>query len=68
MGLKEYDKGMDEVVSKTSNLEAAIKRDLYFLGLSLGRKYNQLRICYNLFIIGIVLSILFFGISYAVFE
>lgn len=68
MSLPDYDQGMDEVVSKTKNLEAAIKRDLYFLGLSLGRKYNQLRICYNLFIIGIVLSILFFGISYAVFE
>lgn len=68
MSLKEYDAGMDVVVSKTKNLEAAIKRDLYFLGLSLGRKYNQLRICYNLFIIGIVLSIVFFGVSYAIFE
>lgn len=67
MGIHEYDSGMDQVIQKDTNLESAIKRDLYFLGRSLGRKYNQLRICYNLFMIGVVLSVLMFGISYAVF-
>ncbi|MEZ4985985.1 MAG: DUF5706 domain-containing protein [Saprospiraceae bacterium] len=68
MGLQEYEEGIDLAIAKNSNLDAAIKRDLFFLGKSLGRKYDQLRICYNLFISGVVLSILLFGISYAVFE
>ncbi len=68
MGIKEYDEGMNAVISEDENLESAIKRDLYFLGRSLGKKYNQLRICYNLFMIGVVLSVVLFGISYAVFQ
>ncbi len=67
MGIREYDEGMDKIVEKDANLESAIKRDLYFLGSSLGRKYNQLRICYNLFMIGVVLSVIMFGLSYAIF-
>lgn len=68
MGIKEYDAGMDIIIADDDTLESAIKRDLYFLGRSLGRKYNQLRICYNLFMVGVVLSVLLFGISYAVFQ
>jgi predicted metal-dependent HD superfamily phosphohydrolase len=68
MGIQEFDEGMDEVVSNDQNLEAAIKRDLYFLGRSLGNKYNQLRVCYNLFMVGVVLSVIMFGVAYAIFE
>jgi predicted metal-dependent HD superfamily phosphohydrolase len=68
MGLKEYDAGMDTIIADDDTLESAIKRDLYFLGRSLGKKYNQLRICYNLFMVGVVLSVVLFGISYAVFQ
>ncbi|MEL7223051.1 MAG: Pycsar system effector family protein, partial [Bacteroidota bacterium] len=68
MDLKSYDEGMDQVISKDQSLESAIKRDLYFLGRSLGNKYNQLRICYNLFMIGVVLSVILFGLSYAIFK
>ena len=68
MGIKEYDAGMDLIIADDDTLESAIKRDLYFLGRSLGKKYNQLRICYNLFMVGVVLSVLLFGISYAVFQ
>ncbi|MEM9929513.1 MAG: Pycsar system effector family protein [Bacteroidota bacterium] len=68
MSIKEYDEGMDEVIKKDGNLESAIKRDLYFLGRSLGNKYNQLRVCYNLFMVGVVLSVILFGLSYAIFQ
>lgn len=68
MSITEYDEGMNTVIREDANLESAIKRDLYFLGRSLGKKYNQLRICYNLFMIGVVLSVVLFGISYAVFQ
>jgi hypothetical protein len=68
MNVDAYFAGMDELISQGENLESAIKRDLFFLGKSLGRKYNQLRVCYNLFMIGVILSVIMFGISYAVFE
>lgn len=68
MSITEYDQGMDTVIREDESLESAIKRDLYFLGRSLGKKYNQLRVCYNLFMIGVVLSVVLFGISYAVFQ
>ena len=68
MSINEYDEGMNAIIKEDENLESAIKRDLYFLGRSLGKKYNQLRICYNLFMIGVVLSVVFFGISYAIFQ
>jgi predicted metal-dependent HD superfamily phosphohydrolase len=68
MGIEEYDRGMDIVIADDDTLESAIKRDLYFLGKSLGKKYNQLRICYNLFMVGVVLSVVFFGVSYAIFQ
>lgn len=68
MTLKEYEEGMEEIIRNDENLEASIKRDLFFLGSSLGKKYNQLRICYNLFMIGIVISVLLFGISYAIYQ
>ncbi len=68
MNLNDYEAGMEEVIKNDENLEAAIKRDLFFLGSSLGKKYNQLRICYNLFMVGVVISVLLFGISYAIFQ
>lgn len=68
MGLKEYDEGINQVLKEETNLESAIKRDLFFLGSSLGKKYNQLRICYNVFMVGVVLSVIFFGLSYAIFQ
>ena len=68
MSLPEYDQGMNNVIKDDDSLESAIKRDLYFLGRSLGKKYNQLRICYNLFMIGVVLSVVLFGVSYAIFQ
>lgn len=68
MSITEYDEGMNKVIKEDENLESAIKRDLYFLGRSLGNKYNQLRICYNLFMVGVVLSVVLFGISYAIFQ
>lgn len=64
MSLTEFDAGMDQILQQDQSLENAIKRDLYFLGRSLGRKYRQLRICYNLFMLGIIFAIVVFGVSF----
>jgi hypothetical protein len=39
-------------------------KDLYFLGIVLERKYRLLRIAYNLFMIGIVVSVIAFIIAF----
>ncbi len=63
-----YQKGMEIIIDDEKNLESSIMRDLFFLGLSLGKKYNQLRICYNIFMIGIIVTVLIFGITYTTFH
>ena len=36
--------------------EENIKLDLFNLGVTLGRKFSQIRVCYNIFIVGIMLT------------
>ena len=64
MSYPEYRSGMTHVVKDDDRLEDSIMRDLYFLGKSLGTKYRQLRICYTIFMVGIILTVIIFGISY----
>lgn len=68
MSLQEYQEGLAHVIDDEQNLEGSIMRDLYFLGHSLGRKYNQLRICYNIFMLGVISAVLVFIISYLVMN
>lgn len=68
MSLKEYQAGMARVVDDDEQLEGTIMRDLYFLGRSLGRKYEQLRICYNIFMMGIILAVIVFVIAYFIYK
>ncbi len=66
MSFDEYFRGMQQTIEQEDRLEGAIMRDLYFLGKSLGRKYSQLRVCYNIFMLGIILTVLVFLISFNV--
>ena len=66
MSFDEYHLGMQQTIEQEDRLEGAIMRDLYFLGRSLGRKYNQLRICYNIFMIGVILTVIVFMIAFNV--
>lgn len=64
MTFAEYQQGMQQVISDEKDLDGAIMRDLFFLGRSLGTKYRQLRICYNIFMAGVVLTVLVYAVSY----
>ncbi len=64
MDLTEYEEGMNQVLADNDKLDGSILRDLYFLGRSLGTKYNQLRKCYNLFMLGIFGTVLVFAVCY----
>ena len=67
MSYQDYRLGIEEVTSKEESLEDSIMRDLFFLGKSLGRKYRQLRICYIIFMIGMVTSVGVTGLEYLFF-
>lgn len=65
MNFDQYRDGMQEILEKEENLESSIMRDLFFLGKSLGTKYQQLRICYNVFMYGIILTVIAFAVTYS---
>lgn len=64
MPLDEYQWAMNEMMKDKEYLYNSMIKDLYFLGLVLERKYRLLRIAYNLFMIGIVLSVIAFVIAF----
>ena len=68
MSYIEYQKGIQHIMDDESKLEDSIMRDLYFLGKSLGNKYQRLRICYTVFMGGIIFTVLVFGISYLISQ
>lgn len=67
MDLAKFKEGMHITIDNDGVLEDAIMRDLFFLGKSLGHKYRQLRICYTIFLGGIVTAVVVFGICYLIY-
>ena len=62
-----YQEAIRKVIADKERLDTSIINDLYFLGNSLGDKFRFLRICYNVFITGMVISLGAFLISYFIF-
>jgi len=66
--LKDYEWGMKEMMQDADYLYSSLTRDIYFLGAVLGKKYRLLRLCYTIFMFGIVISVLFFVIAVLFFA
>jgi predicted metal-dependent HD superfamily phosphohydrolase len=64
MKLMEFEEALKVVMNDKDYLYSSMTKDLYFLGQVLNRKYKLLRFTYTVFMIGIIVSILCFGISY----
>ena len=62
--LDDFEWGMNRVMGDREYLYGSMVRDLYFLGRVLHKKYKYLRICYNTFMIGLVLAILSFAAAF----
>ena len=65
MNFTDYEEGIRVVVGNDELLDNAITRDLFFLGKALGKKYIYLRWCYNVFMYGIVASVISFAIAFS---
>lgn len=64
MPLEEYDWAMNEMMKDRDYLYSNMIKDLYYLGLVLQRKYNLLRIAYNFFMFGIIITVIAFVIAF----
>lgn len=64
MPLEEYQWAMNEMMKDRDYLYNTMIKDLYFLGIVLEKKYRLLRIAYNLFMTGILISVLAFVIAF----
>ncbi len=65
MKLDEFTWGMTELMNDKQYLYESMIKDFHQLGQVLGRKYKYLRICYNIFMYGIIIAILTFAIFIA---
>jgi len=64
MGYSDYDWAMTELLADKNYLYSSMIKDTYFLGIVLAKKYKYLRIAYNIFMYGLVLSMIAFTISF----
>ncbi len=66
MSLEDFQWGVNEMLKDPEFLYSSMSRDLYYLGIVLAKKYLYLSICYNIFMYGLIFSMLAFGISFAI--
>jgi len=64
MKLEEFQEGMFGLMNDYNYLYESLMKDLYFLGVVLQKKYRLLRIAYTIFMIGIIISVIAFVISF----
>lgn len=65
MPLEDFQWGVNEMLKDPEFLYSSMSRDLFFLGIVLAKKYHYLSICYNIFMYGLILSMLAFAIAFA---
>ncbi len=68
VSLKDFAWGMKEMIEDKNYLYDAMITDFYYLGQVLGKKYKQLRICYTIFMFGVIISVIAFSIAYILYP
>lgn len=66
MSLPDYDWAMQELLADKNYLYSSLVKDNYFLGVVLAKKYRWLRIAYNIFMFGIIISMIAFAVAVAI--
>ena len=65
MKLDDYMWGMKEMMKDSDYLYGSLIKDIYFLGVVLGKKYRFLRVSYTIFMFGFVIAIISFFLAIA---
>ncbi|HEY4110394.1 Pycsar system effector family protein [Puia sp.] len=68
MSLEQYASGMLIMMDDRDFLYGSLIRDVYFQGIALGKKYRWLRLSYNVFMYGLIASVLAFLIAALAFP
>ena len=67
MKLADYEWALSELVKDKDYVYSTLTKDLYYLGLVLEKKYRILRVTYNIFMIGMIITVIAFGIAFRFF-
>lgn len=67
MELDEYEWAIAELMKNDEHLYSTMIKDQYSLGKVLAKKYKLLRIAYNVFMVGIIISVLSFVLAFTTF-
>jgi predicted metal-dependent HD superfamily phosphohydrolase len=68
MSFNDYDSGMRKMMNDRDFLYGSLTRDVYSQGVVLGKKYQLLRKGYNVFMYGIVASVIAFFVASVFFK
>ncbi len=60
---EEYEGAMKKMMQDPDYLYGSVVKDIYYLAVVLGRKYKLIHLAYNIFMVGIIVSVLAFGIA-----
>ncbi len=64
MKMEDFHWGMMEMIKDPDFLYSSMTRDLYYLGVVLAKKYRYLRICYGIFMYGLIVAVLTFAVAF----
>jgi len=65
MDLKTYDWGVKQIINDRDYLYSSMTRDVYYLGKVLALKYRYLNIGYKVFMYGLIVSVIAYGICFS---
>jgi hypothetical protein len=66
--LDDYNYGMQKMMEDRDFLYGSLIKDVYAQGVVLGKKYRLLRIAYNIFMFGLIISVFAFILAFAFFS
>ncbi|MEO8764506.1 MAG: Pycsar system effector family protein [Ginsengibacter sp.] len=65
---EQYNAAMRAMMLDTDYLYGSLIKDIYYLAIVLGRKYRLIRLAYNIFMIGIIVSVLAFAFAAFIYH
>jgi len=63
MQLSDYQWGMNQMIRDREYLYDTMIMDVYYLGVVLAKKYRYLRIAYTVFMLGLIIAVIAYGIA-----
>lgn len=64
MKLEDFEWAINELLKDKNYVYNSLTKDLYFLGKVLDRKYRILRVTYTIFMVGMIISVIAFAVSF----